>query len=88
MADLESIWTWREVCSFLQISRSVLYNIMRDQKFPRPVKIGGQKRFWIPGEVKKWVQECTRAEYKAPAKPRLSVAESFAKYGKTAEHAE
>lgn len=47
-------------------SRSTLYQMIADGRFPKPVKIGGQASravFWDAAEIERWIAE--RLERKA-----------------------
>lgn len=39
------------------ISRSSLYNMIKDGLFPKPVSIGIRSSGWIQSEVNAWIQE-------------------------------
>lgn len=40
----------------LGISRSTLYKLMEDPKFPKPVRILKRRLMWIPAELDRWVK--------------------------------
>ncbi len=46
----------RDVLERIPVSRAHIYNLMRDGKFPRQVKLGGTGAFWVESEVEAWIQ--------------------------------
>lgn len=38
------------------LSRSAIYDFMKEQRFPKPVSIGGNAVAWIESEVREWMQ--------------------------------
>ena len=55
-ATEEKYLCWREVCELTGVSRATLYVIMRKKGFPKPLKIGGSRR-WLASEIHQWVRE-------------------------------
>lgn len=45
-----------QVCSITGFSRSMIYQMEADQRFPRRVKIGARAVGWLEGEVRAWLQ--------------------------------
>jgi prophage regulatory protein len=45
-----------DVLAYLQISRTHLYNLMREDKFPASIKVGQSVR-WQPEDIEAWIQE-------------------------------
>ena len=43
------------------LSRSSIYLLIRDGRFPPPVTISGRARGWVRHEVERWVAERIRA---------------------------
>ena len=37
-------------------SRSSLYKLIGEGRFPRPISVGGRARFWVESEVDGWVE--------------------------------
>ena len=44
----------RQVCDYLGISRSTIYNLMSKQMFPKPVRLGPATVRWSIDEVDTW----------------------------------
>jgi excisionase family DNA binding protein len=45
--------TAREVATLLRVGRSTLYDLMKNHSLPRPLKLGGSRR-WREDEVLAW----------------------------------
>ena len=50
-----------EVKAICGLSRSSIYMLIRDGRFPPPVAISGRARGWVRHEVEVWVAERIRA---------------------------
>ncbi|TYQ18812.1 UNVERIFIED_ORG: AlpA family transcriptional regulator [Zoogloea ramigera] len=50
-----------EVKAICGLSRSSIYLLIRDGRFPPPVAISGRARGWVRHEVERWVAERIRA---------------------------
>lgn len=59
-----------EVLSMCGLSRSSIYAAIKEERFPRPVAVGGRARAWICHEVEAWVAERVRASRNADASPK------------------
>jgi prophage regulatory protein len=44
-----------EVCKMVGLSRSVVYDRIKKQRFPPPIKLGYSSG-WIEGEVQDWIE--------------------------------
>lgn len=51
MIQFEPLFTIEELSNELSINKYTLYKKIRDNKFPRGVKVNGQ-RYWKPEEIK------------------------------------
>jgi predicted DNA-binding transcriptional regulator AlpA len=51
MIQFEPLFTIDELSNELSINKYTLYKKIRDNKFPRGVKVNGQ-RYWKPEEIK------------------------------------
>lgn len=51
------LFTTKQLCEYLDISRSTLYNIRnRPNSFPEPVKVGASERmYWKRADIDSWV---------------------------------
>lgn len=58
----------REVLDICGLSRSSVYAAIKDDRFPRPVALGGRARAWLRHEVEAWVVDCVRASRNAPTR--------------------
>lgn len=45
-----------EVKALTGLSRSTVYERIREGQFPRPVGLGGRNVGWVEGEVTDWIQ--------------------------------
>lgn len=41
----------------VRLSKSQLYNLMKQGSFPRPIKVGGRSVAWPEPEIDAWLQE-------------------------------
>jgi len=55
-----------QVVEMVGLSRASIYNKMRDEAFPRQVKLG-RLSGWLESEVQDWIQE--RARLSRPSSP-------------------
>jgi excisionase family DNA binding protein len=46
----------REVCAITGLSRSMLYELTRDEKFPQSVDVGCRTIRYRAGQVKAWLE--------------------------------
>lgn len=53
---MEKLLTLKQVSEIVSFQRSYIYNMMSENKFPRPIKFGRYNR-WIKSEVEKWVND-------------------------------
>ena len=44
-----------QVCNKLEMSKSSIYNLIRDDGFPHPVKIGKASR-WVRSAIEEWLR--------------------------------
>jgi prophage regulatory protein len=49
------------VMSRTGISRSTLYALIKDGRFPKPVKIGARMSAWVETEINQWIEDVTRS---------------------------
>ena len=40
------------------LSRSELYRRVKDQAFPKPVRIGARMVAWVEGDIDRWIEDC------------------------------
>ena len=52
--------------SYLQISRSQIYQLMQGGKFPRPLKLGRSSR-WLNQDIQDWIEY--QASIRSPMQP-------------------
>ena len=50
-----------EVKARTGLSRSTIYQLIHDDKFPRPVSLGTRAVGWPADEVSNWIAQCIRA---------------------------
>ncbi len=56
-ADALRIIRMREVLAICGKSRSSIYELIHQGRFPAPVKLGGRSSGWVKSEVLKWIEE-------------------------------
>ena len=45
----------RDVCAIAKVSRATIYNLMRDETFPRPVRLAKRAIRWRLSDVEAWI---------------------------------
>lgn len=54
----ESLLRLKEVESRVALCGSQIYNLIREKRFPAPIKLlGGRRSAWIESEVSAWIDE-------------------------------
>ena len=61
----ERLLTRSEVVERIRLSKTVLYRMMQEGEFPRPLKMGGHAVRWIESEVSEWVASRPRSTGRA-----------------------
>lgn len=51
----------KEVLAICGKSRSSVYDAIRKEDFPKPVKLSGRSSAWIKSEVEQWAVDCIHA---------------------------
>ncbi len=46
----------KEVMSRTGLARSTVYKYISEEKFPKPVGLGGRRVGWVEEEVEEWIQ--------------------------------
>lgn len=46
-----------EVEKACRLSRSAIYRLMGEGKFPRPIRVGTRRVAWRPEDIAKWVRD-------------------------------
>jgi prophage regulatory protein len=52
----------KDVLSRVPYSRSQLYEMIKQDRFPQQVHLGGRGSFWIEDEIEQWLRERIAAE--------------------------
>ena len=55
-ADGEVLFKYTQVCAAIAQSKTTLYRMVRDGKFPSPVGVGRNSR-WLRSEVNSWITD-------------------------------
>lgn len=48
----------KEVERTTSLSRSRIYDLMKQGKFPKPVRLGPMSVAWVKSEIEKWLNDC------------------------------
>ena len=56
----------RDVQRMLALSKSSIYAMIRDGKFPRPIRLGPRAVRWRADEIAEWTEGCERAGSERP----------------------
>ena len=54
-----------ETCEKICVSRTVLWRLVKNGEFPKPVAVGGKRKFFIASEVDEWIAARIEARDKA-----------------------
>lgn len=55
------LWTADDLSELLRVSKSGIYNLVREQKIPRPLRIGKSMR-WDRDDVMRWLNRQKEVE--------------------------
>lgn len=47
----------KEVLCHVPVSRATLYVMIKEQRFPQQIHLGGSGAFWVAEEVDAWIQD-------------------------------
>lgn len=50
----------KEVLAICGMSRTSVYEAIKERKFPAPIRLYGRSTAWIKSEVQQWAQNCIR----------------------------
>ena len=50
----------KEVAQRTSVSTAQIYRMVKEGRFPQPVRITDVRRGWIEEEVENWISECVR----------------------------
>lgn len=56
-ADGDRLIQVREVIRLTSLSRTSIYRMVADGRFPRPLKIGASRKAWSLSAVRQWIAE-------------------------------
>ena len=59
--------TLREVTAITALSRSAVYAMMAESRFPKPIRIGSRAVRWVEQELLDFIASCPRAGTDRPA---------------------
>jgi predicted DNA-binding transcriptional regulator AlpA len=59
--DEVSFWRLPEVKAVTGLSKTSIYELVRDKSFPAPVRLGPRAVAWVRSEVRQWALERVRA---------------------------
>jgi prophage regulatory protein len=51
---MDKLLTLKQVCEIVSFQRSYIYNMMSENKFPRPKKYGRNNR-WFESDIEQWL---------------------------------
>lgn len=54
-----------EVSRITSQSRSTIYQMISKGTFPRPVRLGSRSIRWPESQIREWIENLPRAEYRA-----------------------
>lgn len=68
MQHLDPIHRLPSVKTLTGLSRSSIYRLIADGKFPKPIKLGERASGWQASTIHKWIEERTAASNGGSAK--------------------
>jgi prophage regulatory protein len=48
----------RDVVHLTGLSRSTVYSLIQNEKFPKPLRLSARASGWLLGEVEEWINSC------------------------------
>lgn len=48
----------RDVVYLTGLSRSTVYSLIQNEKFPKPLRLSARASGWLLGEVEEWINSC------------------------------
>lgn len=75
--SLERLMTIKQICSYLQVSRTTVWKLAKESDFPQAIELGGAIRYSTK-EVEHWLQNrrITKGEQKIEA-PRKATRATY-----------
>jgi prophage regulatory protein len=58
----ESLLNFHQVSELVRLSRSCIYNLIKDGKFPKPLKITKYASRWKKSEILDWIDSLPRMD--------------------------
>ena len=55
--SLKKLIKLKEVLCHVPVSRATLYVMIKEQRFPQQIHLGGSGAFWVAEEVDTWIQD-------------------------------
>lgn len=68
----------KEVCSRVALSRTLVYEMMAQRRFPSAIRIGKRASGWLESEINEWIDEQAA---KRKAQPQVSTAGGRSRIG-------
>jgi len=53
----EKLLNIKEVCEIVKLKKSTIYSYIKQNKFPKPKKIGRRLSRWKLSEIRRWIEE-------------------------------
>ena len=67
-AGMPKLLTLRDVTAATALSRSAVYALMAESRFPKPIRIGARAVRWVEQEVRDFIASRPRAGSERPAR--------------------
>ena len=48
-----------EVVELTKLGKTTIYTMAKDEKFPKPMKLGKRSSGWFEHEIERWMQDCS-----------------------------
>lgn len=56
MLNQDDLWRVKDVCTFLNISRTTFYRYRKQQEFPSGIQLSSKTIVWTPKSIMDWVE--------------------------------
>ena len=57
----QELLTVKQVTDIVPLTQSTIYRLMRQERFPLPIRIGGRNVRWMRSEILDWLKSQPRA---------------------------
>lgn len=55
--EIDQMFDLPDVIAITRMSKTKIYNLMKDGKFPKSLKIHGKTRLWRKSDISEWIKD-------------------------------